>query len=207
MIYIVVPIHKEPYSVWSTFINDIKIAFEENEYHADVTIMRDRDSFGKGFVIREGFKTIIEKATDDDIIAYIDGDGDILSCELINMIIKIRKENCDIVVGKKKLHNLLLSRKIITILSRIYISIFFNVGVDTQTGVKVFKKKAVFLTEENGFLFDIVMLKKAKENGFKIIEHEVDITNSQAIPLLSVWRSFIQSVPLIYNQVVARHLS
>jgi dolichyl-phosphate beta-glucosyltransferase len=135
---------------------------------------------GKGGAILEALKY-----AQGEIVAFIDADGSIPSCELNNLV-KWTKQY-DLVIGSryKRESQLLIERPLI----RGFLSRAFNVLVrllfwrlnginDTQCGVKVFKKN---LTEQirkdflvSDFTFDVNLIYSALLNGYSV--KEVGIT-------------------------------
>jgi hypothetical protein len=97
-----------------------------------IIISNDRYSLGKGWAVREGLNF------DDDCYIIIDGDGDIKPKEILKLIPYI--QYYDIILGRKALPKR-FSRKILTILSRLWIYLLFGIKYDTQTGLKIFNFK------------------------------------------------------------------
>ncbi len=89
---------------------------------AEIIVTEDRLKRGKGWALRQAYK----QAT-GDVIAFIDGDGDIPPRMLLRLMPFL--SDFDIVVGSKKMTNAPLHRKIITHLSRIYIRIMLGLQV------------------------------------------------------------------------------
>lgn len=155
----------------------------------------DTESRGKGWAVRKGLERALRLSQhDNDLFAYIDGDLDIHPVMLKRLRKKIK--DYDIVVGKKRLKNIPIMRKLITFISRIYIEKMFKIGVDTQTGTKIFKKKAITLVKRNGFLFDIAMLKIAKDKGYSLCEVLVDVCMKKNLPFSAVYNSFSESLKI-----------
>ncbi len=187
-LFIIIPTHSEPKELRSKMLSETSREFP----HSVIIHVRDSRGLGKGWAVRKGFIQAISRSTDlDDIFCYIDGDLDIHPRE----IRKLLRINADVVVGTKSLPGG-IQRKIITYLSRIYIRVLFGLGVDTQTGVKVFKKHAIFKNENNGFMFDIEMLSKAKNAGFTIKEVPIEAKVVKTVSLKTIIRSLIDSIKL-----------
>ena len=191
MLYIIIPTNSEDLKTRNRMVKMTRNVFPD----ARLYCIHDRYSQGKGWAVREGLKQAYHASKSMyDLFAYIDGDCDIHPC----MLKKLRAELAcnDIVVGRKTIKGLFM-RKVITFLSRVYIANKFKIGVDTQTGVKLFRKHALFFTNENGFLFDIFMLKKAKDRGMKIAEVPVAATLTKPISLMTILCLYAQSKRLI----------
>jgi glycosyltransferase involved in cell wall biosynthesis len=151
----------------------------------------DRYGLGKGWAVREALKE-----AKFDIIAFIDGDMEIDPRMFKRMMPFL--EDYDIIVGKKQIRGL-LSRRIITRLSRLYIWIMFGLNLDTQTGIKVFKRDAMLPWLSNSFAFDIEVLAKAKKAGFEIIEVPVEVDIKRKVKAKSLWRSLMESFKIKLN--------
>ena len=143
---IIIPNHNEPNI--KEFADTCQALYPE----AQIIVSTDKLGKGKGWAVREGIK----RAT-GSIVAIIDGDGDIHPKYIDTMLMK----DYDVVVGSKPITSLL------SLFSRILIKLLFGLN-DTQTGIKVFHKRAIFYYRTDGFAFDIEMLYKAKQAGYKI---------------------------------------
>ncbi len=174
MLSIIIPCKNEKNIV------DMIVETEKCFPEAQIIISSDRYGYGKGWALSRG----VEEAK-GDLICFIDGDLDINPKEINKLLTEIVDN--DIVVGRKKLSGG-LSRMIITFCSRIFIYLLFNLKIDTQTGVKVFKKEALPKWENKSFAFDIEILHKAVKNGAKIKEVPVEVSIKNKMPLRSILR-------------------
>jgi glycosyltransferase involved in cell wall biosynthesis len=155
--------------------------------NCEVVIASDPDSDGKGAALREGLRV-----SHGELIVFLDADLDIHPRMILRLLPYI--EDYDIVVGTKDISRLSNQRKIITFLSRIYIRLFFGVRVDSQTGIKLFKRDAIPEWETNGFAFDIEILAKASKNGKTMIEVPIEAHITRSMPLKAVWKTFKESL-------------
>ena len=158
---------------------------------AQIIIATDRVRKGKGWAMREA----LSQAT-GDIIVFLDGDGDIHPA-MINRLLS-HLDEFDIVCGKKDPGSR-IDRKILTILSRIYIWIMFRIPVDTQTGVKVFKHEHLPIWEDNSFAFDIEILAKAKQNGSKMYDLGIEAKCERKMKLTSILATLWGSLNIYYR--------
>lgn len=149
-----------------------------------IIICCDKDGHGKGWAIREA----LDHAT-GKYIAFLDGDGDI-PVRMLKRLIPFL-DDYDIVVGRKD-YSGSLARKIITLLSRIYIKVLFNIN-DSQTGIKIFKHYALPRWKTDGWLFDVEILARAKKLGFTMCEVPVFATISKKIYPKALWKTFLDS--------------
>lgn len=139
----------------------------------EVIIQGDPKHKGKGWALQEGFKK-----TKGDRIVWLDADLQISP----KHIKKFLEVDADIVVSSKlhplsKLHYI-FGRKMVTFLSCLVQRLLFNLPLrDTQTGLKVFKRKVLERNwQVKGFGHDIEVLVKAYHEGKTIVEMPVQIS-------------------------------
>lgn len=159
----------------------------------EVLISNDPTGKGKGWAVRQA----IPKAK-HNYICIIDGDMDIhprMAQRLLAFIV-----DYDIVVGKKQIRGL-LSRRILTVLSRLYIWSLFGLNIDTQTGIKLFKKKAIPYFETDGYMFDLEILVKAKKGGCRIIEVPVEANIERKMKFSSILKCFAESLKICWKSL------
>ena len=165
-------------------LNECEALFPE----AQIIIATDRYRKGKGHAIRRALSL-----STGDIVCFLDGDLDIHP-SMINRLLP-HLDEFDIVCGKKDPGSR-LDRKILTILSRIYIWIMFRIPVDTQTGIKVFKREALSTWKTNSFAFDIEILYNAKKKGMKMFDIGIEAKTSRRMKLKSIFVTLVESVKI-----------
>ena len=182
MVTIIIPNHNE---------ENIELTLDALEEYAlslpgaRLIVSCDRDGKGKGWAVRQAYEEFL--LNDDDIIAIIDGDLDIHPSTLGLLIPHLDKY--DVVVGKKQPHAL-LSRRILTTLSRWYIRFAFGIPVDTQTGIKVFKKKFLPTWFLNSFAYDIEIMRNAYGLRARVLEVPVTATVTKKMKLSAIVKTF-----------------
>jgi glycosyltransferase involved in cell wall biosynthesis len=172
-------------------ILEMMIALEEQFPKAQIIVAVDRDSRGKGWAVRKA----LEQA-EGDIICFIDGDMDIHPRMIWRLIPFI--DDYDIVVGKKNIPDI-FSRKVITILSRIFIKVLFGLSVDTQTGIKMFRRGALMDWYEEGWMFDLEILAKANIRGFTMVDVPVEAKITRKMRGSSVLKAFMAAIKIRSN--------
>ena len=182
MISIILPSRNEPNI--KKVVSDIEKLFN----NVQIIVCNDRYSQGKGWAIRQA----LEEAK-GDLICFLDGDGDIKPKMIKRLLPYI--EDYDIVCGVKPISGL-WSRRILTYLSRIYLSICFDIKVDSQTGIKLFRREALQDFYNDGFLFDLEIICKAKQKGYSMIEVPIEATVNKRMKLISIWKTFKESLTL-----------
>jgi glycosyltransferase involved in cell wall biosynthesis len=172
-------------------IGEMLVDLDKHFPDAQVITAVDRDGRGKGWAVRKALEY-----AEGDIIVIIDGDRDI-EARMIKRLLPFL-EDYDIVVGRKQIRGI-LSRRILTRLSRWFIQILFGLGIDTQTGIKVFKRDAIFHWNTDGFMFDLEMLVKARIWGHSIIEVPVEARIERTMKAKSVVKCLIEAIKIRSN--------
>jgi len=166
---------------------------------------------GKGFALKYGF----EHST-GDIVVFIDADMDLPPQQIRKFIEVMERTNADVVSGSKR-HpeskvNYPLKRKVLSFIYYLFIRILFNLNVkDTQTGLKVFKRKVLedvmprILVKR--YAFDVELLANAVKRGYRIVEAPVvlNFRNSSRINWKAVWRMFIDTLAIAYRMYIKRY--
>lgn len=161
--------------------------------HAEIIIENDPIGKGKGHTIREG----ISKTSGEKIV-FIDGDMDIHPRE-INKLMEYSKDY-DVVIGTKEIKYVPFNRKVISLISRKFIKLMFNLPInDTQTGLKLFKKSALYCWKTDGYLFDVELLYKAHKQGHKIKEIPINATITKHKTFKVLVNSICEIVNLWYR--------
>jgi len=182
LLSIILPAHKEPSA-------EFLMTLSYELPHAEIIVSRDRDRKGKGWAIREALKHC-----KGQYIAFLDSDGDIEPRMLQRLIPFI--DDFDAVVGSKRINHKHLKRRIVTLLSRIYIRFTFGIFVDTQTGIKIFRRSVLKDWITDGFFFDVEILESIKRSGASIVEVPIEAVISENIQKGAIWRTLKESLIL-----------
>ncbi len=140
---------------------------------------------GKGYAVRYGMKH-----ARGELISFLDAGRDISPKGMMMLMAHMDWYNADVIVGSKR-HpvskvNYPLFRKILSIGYHLFVKIFFGLPVsDTQSGIKVFKRKVIekilprLLVKR--YAMDIEMLAVANHLGFtRIYEAPIEVHFDQA---------------------------
>lgn len=152
---------------------------------SQLIVSSNRQGLGKGWAVREALK----QAT-GEFICFLDGDGDIAP-KMIKRLIPYLVDY-DIVCATKPISGL-WSRRIITYWSRLYIALLFGMKVDSQTGLKLFRRHAITSWYSNGWLFDLEILCLAKKDGCTMIEVPIEAEVNKGIKFISLWKTLKES--------------
>jgi glycosyltransferase involved in cell wall biosynthesis len=183
MLTVLLPSHNEPY------IHELMDKVEHETCAKQIVVFNDRYGQGKGLALREALKE-----AKGDYFVFLDGDGDITPYEINKLLLYLNEY--DVVVGRKQPCGS-WKRRLLTKLSRLYIRIMFGIGVDTQTGIKVFNYKPEWCA--NGWAFDIEILAKAKKSGKRIIEVPITARISDSKGIKVVWNTLLESLIIWYR--------
>jgi len=179
MLSILIPNHNE--ESMSAFVNEIERSLPVHE----IVIVRDREGKGKGWALREALK----QATGDQI-AFLDGDGEIPARMLRRLLPFL--EDFDVVVGSKRITHSPTRRKVMTHVTRIWFRFLFGVQVDTQTGIKLFRKSCFDYMADywdaNGFIFDVEILEFLQRKGFRLVEVPIECEIRRQLPFKQIFR-------------------
>jgi glycosyltransferase involved in cell wall biosynthesis len=186
MLSIILPSHRE--AEIHNFVQEV-----ENRFPAcEIIVSSDREGMGKGWAIRQA----IAHAKGSEIV-FLDGDGDIHPRMLLRLLPFL--EDFDAVVGTKRINHKHASRRFITRLSRLYIRCLFGLSVDTQTGIKLFRREVLLDWKTNGWLFDAEILFNIQKNGGRIIEVPIEAEIQVKISWRTLCKTFLESLILKYR--------
>lgn len=162
----------------------------------EIIVSNDNDRKGKGWCLRQA----LEHAVGDQI-AFLDGDGEIPARMLLRLLPFL--EDFDVVVGSKRITHSPLRRKIMTQVTRIWFRFLFGVQVDTQTGIKLFRRSALealdWNWESNGFIFDAEIISRLQKKGLKIVEVPIECEIRRQLAIKTIFRIFGESLWLKFR--------
>ena len=128
---------------------------------------------GKGFVLRKSFEQ-----ANGDFVFFIDGGMELHPKEIRIFLALQAIYDADIVVGSKRHPQSEVyypfTRRILSLLYQALIQVLFQLRVtDTQVGLKLIRKEVIKATigelKTDGYAFDLELLLKARQKGFKTI--------------------------------------
>src|SRR3990167_3607046 len=192
MLSIILPSRSEPEI--QVFIKEVDAKLPVSE----IIVSNDQESRGKGRVIREA----LSQAKGDQI-AFLDGDGEIPARMLLRLLPFL--EDFDVVCGSKRITHSPLRRKIMTHVTRIWFRFLYGVQVDTQTGIKLFRRSVLDGGwEANGFIFDAEIIARLQRQGLKIVEVPIECEIRRQLAFKTIWVVFCESLWLKYRLLFRR---
>lgn len=167
----------------------------------EIVIYNDRQGRGKGYALREAFE-----ASKGDCVAFLDGDGEIPARMLLRLLPFI--EDFDVVCGSKRITHSPLRRKIMTHVTRIWFRFLYGVQVDTQTGIKLFRRSALKALEggweASGFIFDAEIIARLQRKGLKIVEVPIECEIRRQLAFRTIFIIFGESLWLWFRLLFLR---
>lgn len=194
MLSIILPSRNEPEI--AAFVQSV----EDRLPVTEILISRDREGKGKGWAIREALWW-----AKGDQIAFLDGDGEIPARMLLRLLPFL--DDFDVVVGSKRITKSPRRRKIMTHVTRWWFKLLFGVNVDTQTGIKLFKREALDALskgwESNGFIFDVEILARLQKKGFRMVEVPIECEIKRQLAFKTIFRIAAESIWLKWRLLCA----
>lgn len=190
----------------------LKLAKSADKKKNSIKVLSYKENRGKGYAIRFGMAH-----AKGGLIAFIDCGGD-LNASGIGMALEHMKwYKADIIIGSKRHHaskvNYPWQRKVLSFFVQRATRLFFGLDVsDTQTGLKVFKRKVLvkilprLLVKR--WAFDLEMLAVANRLGFtRIYESPVEINHnfSSNVGIQSVQNFITDYLAIIYRIYILRY--
>lgn len=144
-----------------------------NELNIKSNVVHRREKSGKGSAVSDGLKLV-----KGETIVIIDADLEYHPRFILPMIRKL--DECDLVtavrIRKDKWY-----RRILGALFKSFVHLLFSIPFETQSGLKVMKSEAVKGIElkSKGWVWDVELIKKVMNNGFKVCTHIVPYTTRE----------------------------
>jgi len=175
-------------------------------------VKKNSQNFGKGRALKKAFKH-----ASGDLIVWIDADLDLHPYQIETLYDIMVLNDADIVIGSK-MHpnsrvNYPLTRRIISFGYYFIIRILFNLPChDTQTGLKLFKRKVLedvfprILVKQ--FAFDLEVLVNAHHLGFKLAEAPIILENKRdygRVGVSSITTTFKDTMAVWYRMYILKY--
>jgi glycosyltransferase involved in cell wall biosynthesis len=214
MISVIVPVFNEERNIEKTLtgltktLQDLACSFEiivVNDGSTDNTrdvlsgkagirLISYESNRGKGYALRAGLRR-----ARGEFVGYIDGDGEIDPAYLADFYKEITRGDCEVIIGRKVRLKKDPLRKLYSHGFRFLVRFLFGLKVDTQTGIKLFDRKAKSLSgvRNDGYLYDLEFLIACSEQGFRIKEMPVVLADSKKLNRIH----FLQVLGLLTEMV------
>ena len=173
--------------------NTAEIVLQASKKYPEIRLLRNVRNYGKGYAVRKGVLEARGK-----YILFTDGDLSTPITELSGLWHAIREEGFDVAIGSRSLPEAqILVRQpwYRGIFGQFYPSfvhlLVMNDFLDTQCGFKLFRREAALRLfsslKTKGFSFDVEILLRAKNSGYRIKEIPVIWSNSRESKVV-LWR-------------------
>ena len=192
--------------------NSYQILEELKKEIPRLIVNRNAQNFGKGRALKKAFKQ-----SSGDLIVWLDADLDLHPYQIKTLYDIMVLNDADIVIGSK-MHpnskvNYPLTRKIISFGYYCIIRVLFNLPChDTQTGLKLFKRKVMeevfprILVKQ--FAFDLEVLVNAHHLGFKLAEAPIILESKRdygRIGVSSITTTFKDTMAIWYRMYILKY--
>ena len=160
---------------------------------AEIIVIDDDEGRGKGWAIRQGIKS----AGGDEVV-MIDADFDIHIAEIQNLLPYL--VYYDVVIGYKDLKKLPPRRRFVSFGYRLFIRLLFNLRIkDSQTGIKLWKRKVIPSYNTDDFSFDVELLLKARKANLRIKEVPIRCRIYSKVTFMSIFKTLIGTLRIWIN--------
>ncbi len=182
------------------------------KFTGQLIVKKNYENHGKGWAIKRGLHFV-----SGDYVVFLDADLDLHPLQIQTLFDIMRMDNADIVIGSK-LHpnsvvNYPLTRRVVSFIYYLLVRMMFDLPChDTQTGLKLFKSKAVtevfkrILVKQ--FAFDLEVLVNAHHLGYKIAEAPIVLSPRRRygrIGLRAVFTTFWDTLAVFYRMYILRY--
>ncbi len=180
--------------------------------HKNIIVRKNWENYGKGRAIKKGCRY-----ARGEYIVFLDADMDLHPGQLQTFMDIMRLDDVDVVIGSKMHPNSILSyplqRKIISIIYFLVIKVLFGLPIhDTQTGLKLFKRKVIkdilprILVKQ--FAFDLEILANVHRLGYKIAEAPIVLDSQREygrIGFRAVRNAAIDTLAIFYRMYILKY--
>ena len=156
--------------------------------NAEIILQDDLFGRGKGWAMREGVK----KST-RDLVCFLDGDMDIHPVEIYKLLYEM--DDYSVIIGQR-VYNASIKRRILSLGYKllIYFLFGFALSIDTQSGIKMFRKRVLAIWKTDNFAYDIEILAKLIKGGWIIKQVPVLSEIRETKSFKAVWDTFIETI-------------
>ncbi len=176
----------------------------------NIKVIKNKFDCGKGSALKAGFllSTCTFPLEDDDLIVFMDGDGQISPKEIKTLLNSMEVNCSDVAIGNKR-HTFSITkypptRKIVSSVYNSLIRLLFGFNYqDTQCGIKIFKKYALDLVIENitikKFAFDLELIVALREMDLRVSDAPVTIKNqlnAGSVNLKNIFHTFFDTLSI-----------
>jgi len=235
MILIILPVYNEATNIETTIKSlnkwlpkNAEILFIDDN-STDQTFLKIKDKKvrvyknlfdkGKGSALKAGYvySSFIYKLSDDDIIVFLDGDGQIDPKEIDMMLNVMRLYKSDVVIGNKRhLYSYTNYGVLRNMVSRIYnfiVRILFGFDYrDTQGGLKIFRKhaldKVIHKVTNKKYAFDVELIVALRRSGLRVADAPLYVKkqiNIGSVSVKNIINTFTDTMIICYNSMKGRY--
>jgi dolichyl-phosphate beta-glucosyltransferase len=163
---------------------------------------------GKGSALKFGYLCIKNQIKEDDIVVFLDGDGQIDVAEIKTFLNLMQLYNADVVIGNKRHDYSMIEytfiRRIVSNSYNLLIRKLFGFNLrDTQCGIKMFKKSVlenvISKITTKRFAFDIELIMAMRALRYRIVDAPVRINhqiNGGSVSFKNIRQTFYDTLKI-----------
>jgi glycosyltransferase involved in cell wall biosynthesis len=192
--------------------NTLAKALEVAQRCDRIKVKRNLVNYGKGRALKKAFRY-----TTGDYIVFLDADLDLHPAQAQTLFDILRLDDADVVIGSKLHPNSQVeypfSRRAVSFIYYLVIKILFGLPIhDTQTGLKLFKRKVLkevlprIVVKK--FALDLEILANAHRFGFKIAEAPIVLKQNRQfgrIGLRAMLQTGWDTLAIFYRMNILRY--
>lgn len=176
--------------------------------HKNVIVAKKIGKKGKAFSLKEGFTH-----ARGEYVVMIDADLQYPPEEILPMVHKL--SHADIIVANRKEYKAGLTRRIKSAgFRKIFGSFLFNLDVDIQSGLKVFKREVITtitINPKTGWTYDLEFLHRASHAGFSIESHDITFhertTGKSNVNFRTIFEIGLNALSLRSKNIKPQHIT
>lgn len=191
---------------------DVTLAKAKKARSQKISVYSYPKNRGKGYAVRYGMAR-----ASGGLVAFIDAGSDLHASGIGLAIEHMKWYNADIIIGSKRHKaskvNYPLKRRFVSTLAQMATRLIFGINVsDTQTGIKIFKRKVLEQVLPRlvvkRFAFDMEILVVAHRLGFtRIYEAPVELNYNFAstIGMSAIYHTGLDFMAIVYRTYILRY--
>lgn len=175
-----------------------------------VKCVRNQFDPGKGSALKTAYlmSDWIYKMDENDLIVFMDGDGQINPQEIRTFLNLMDTYDADVVIGNKRhLYSSIsynVIRKVVSSCYNALIRFLFDIGYqDTQCGIKIFRKyaldKVIHKVSVKRFAFDLELIVALRAMGMRVVDAPVKVTkqlNAGSVNYVNIKQTFKDTIEI-----------
>jgi glycosyltransferase involved in cell wall biosynthesis len=176
-----------------------------------VRVLSYRDNNGKGHALKHGFQS-----AKGDLVLFLDADSDLPPSQVPLFLERMGVGDVDVVIGSKRHRRSKVdypaTRRLFSRAYSLLVKVLFQLDIsDTQTGIKLFKRKVLddvfpkVLVKK--YAYDLELLVNARRLGYRVAEMPVVLNYrfQSRIKTRAVWDILLDTIAIFYRMRIVHY--